>query len=53
MYGDDICQARKSEMSTLATAAGKAASADEFKPKFQALGATCKGCHDLYRKKKT
>ena len=25
---------------------------DDFKPKFQAVGGTCKGCHDTYRKKK-
>ena len=24
-----------------------------YKPAFSALGATCKSCHDLYRKKKT
>ena len=44
---------RMNEMAALATAASKASSADDFKPKFLALGATCKGCHDLYRKKKT
>jgi cytochrome c556 len=40
-------------MGSLAAAAGKATSADAFKPAFSALGATCKSCHDVYRKKKT
>lgn len=44
---------RLSEMGSLATAASKAASTDTFKPAFSALGATCKSCHDVYRKKKT
>jgi cytochrome c556 len=44
---------RLTEMGTLATAAGKTTSTDTFKPAFSALGATCKSCHDLYRKKKT
>jgi cytochrome c556 len=44
---------RLTEMATLATAAGKATSADTFKPAFAAVGATCKSCHDVYRKKKT
>lgn len=44
---------RLAEMGALATTAGKAASTDAFKPAFGAVGATCKGCHDLYRKKKT
>jgi cytochrome c556 len=44
---------RLTEMGTLAAAAGKASSADSFKPAFAALGATCKSCHDIYRKKKT
>ena len=43
---------RLTEMSTLATKAGAAKSADEFKPAFSALSATCKSCHDIYRKKK-
>ena len=44
---------RLAEMGTLATAAGKTTSAETFKPAYAAVGATCKGCHDLYRKKKT
>ncbi|HEY8003312.1 MAG TPA: cytochrome c [Phenylobacterium sp.] len=44
---------RLNEMGSLAAAAGKATSADAFKPAFSALGATCKSCHDVYRKKKT
>jgi len=44
---------RLTEMGTLAAAAGKTTSTDTFKPAFSALGATCKSCHDVYRKKKT
>jgi cytochrome c556 len=44
---------RLAEMGTLAAAAGKTTSAETFKPAFAALGASCKSCHDLYRKKKT
>lgn len=44
---------RLTEMATLATAAGKTTTADAFKPAFGAVGATCKSCHDVYRKKKT
>ena len=44
---------RLSEMGALAAAAGKTSSTDTFKPAFSALGATCKSCHDVYRKKKT
>jgi cytochrome c556 len=44
---------RLTEMGTLATAASKTTSTDTFKPAFSALGATCKSCHDIYRKKKT
>jgi cytochrome c556 len=43
---------RLGELVTLATAASKARTADAFKPAFQKVGATCKGCHDLYRLKK-
>src|SRR5436190_1693185 len=43
---------RLTEMSTLAAAAGKAKTADTFKPAFTALSGTCKSCHDIYRKKK-
>jgi cytochrome c556 len=44
---------RLTEVQTLAAAAGKTTSAETFKPAFSALGATCKSCHDIYRKKKT
>ena len=44
---------RLAEMSTLATAAGRATSVDTYRPAFQKLSATCKSCHDAYRKKKT
>jgi len=44
---------RLTEMGTLAAAAGKTTSAETFKPAFSALGATCKSCHDIYRKKKS
>jgi cytochrome c556 len=44
---------RLAEMGTLAAAAGKAKTQEEFRPAFGKLGATCKGCHDIYRKKKT
>jgi cytochrome c556 len=44
---------RLTEMTSLASAAGKTTSTDTFKPAFSALGATCKSCHDIYRKKKT
>ena len=43
---------RLTELSTLAAAASKATTADTFKPAFQKVGATCKGCHDVYRMKK-
>ncbi len=39
------------ELATLADKASKAKTADEYKTGFQAVGATCKSCHDLYRKK--
>jgi cytochrome c556 len=41
------------EMGAAATAAGKATTAEAYKPAYAALGATCKSCHDIYRKKKT
>jgi cytochrome c556 len=44
---------RMTEMATLATAAGQAKDTASFKTRFQALSATCKSCHDIYRKKKT
>ena len=44
---------RLTEMGALAAAAGKTTTAETFKPAFGALGATCKSCHDIYRKKKT
>jgi len=43
---------RLTELATLAAAASKATTADAFKPAFQKVGATCKGCHDVYRMKK-
>jgi cytochrome c556 len=43
---------RLTELATLATAAGKATTADAYRPAFQKVGATCKGCHDIYRMKK-
>ncbi|MGZ6037116.1 MAG: c-type cytochrome [Phenylobacterium sp.] len=43
---------RLAEMGTLATAAGKTTTAETFKPAYSAVGATCKGCHDIYRMKK-
>ena len=44
---------RLAEMGTAASTAGKATTAEGFKPAYMAVGATCKGCHDLYRKKKS
>jgi cytochrome c556 len=44
---------RLTEMAGLASAAGKTTSPETFKPAFSMLGATCKSCHDIYRKKKT
>jgi cytochrome c556 len=44
---------RLTEMGSLAAAAGKAADQASFKTAFGAVGATCKSCHDVYRKKKT
>jgi cytochrome c556 len=44
---------RLTELSALATKAGKAKTADEFKPGFLGVSGTCKSCHDIYRKKKT
>jgi len=44
---------RLTDMATLASTAGKATTADAFKPAYAAVGATCKSCHDLYRKKKS
>ena len=43
---------RLAELNTLATAAGKAKTQEEFRPAFQKVGATCKSCHDSYRMKK-
>lgn len=42
---------RLDELAKLADAAGNAKTAEAYKPAFLAVGATCKGCHDLYRKK--
>jgi cytochrome c556 len=43
---------RLTELQTLATAAGASADAASYKTAFAAVGATCKSCHDVYRKKK-
>lgn len=42
---------RMNELATLATAAGGAADVATYGPAFKAVGATCKSCHDIYRKK--
>jgi cytochrome c556 len=42
---------RIDELARLADAASKAKSAEAYKPAFLAVGATCKSCHDTYRKK--
>jgi cytochrome c556 len=39
-------------LQALATTAGNATDAATYKPAFSAVGATCKSCHDVYRKKK-
>ncbi|MFL5297827.1 MAG: c-type cytochrome [Phenylobacterium sp.] len=44
---------RLTEMGAAASAAGKASDQASFKTSFGALGATCKSCHDIYRKKKS
>ena len=44
---------RLAEMGTLAAAAGKSADQAAFKTAFGEVGASCKSCHDIYRKKKT
>lgn len=38
------------EMERLATAASNATTTEEFKPAFSTLAATCKSCHNVYRK---
>jgi cytochrome c556 len=43
---------RLTELQTLATTASNATTVDAYKPAFSAVGATCKSCHDVYRKKK-
>jgi cytochrome c556 len=43
---------RISELQTLATTASNATTVEAYKPAFAAVGATCKSCHDVYRKKK-
>lgn len=42
---------RLTELSKLAKDAQKSTDSATFKPAFLALGASCKGCHDNYRKK--
>jgi cytochrome c556 len=44
---------RLGELARLAGAAGATTSTDAYKPAFSAVGATCKSCHDIYRKKKS
>jgi cytochrome c556 len=39
-------------MSPLASAAGKSKDVAAYKASFPKLSATCKACHDIYRKKK-
>ena len=43
---------RLAELATLATTASNATTVEAYKPAFTAVGATCKSCHDVYRKKK-
>jgi cytochrome c556 len=43
---------RLADLQTLATTAGNATTVEAYKPAFAAVGATCKSCHDVYRKKK-
>ena len=45
-------QKRLTELATLATTAGAATDAAAYSTAFKAVGATCKSCHDVYRKKK-
>lgn len=42
---------RIDELARLADTASKATTAAAYKPAFMAVGATCKSCHDVYRKK--
>ena len=42
---------RLDELAKQADTAASAKTAETYKPAFLAVGATCKGCHDLYRKK--
>lgn len=42
---------RMAELSRLSTAAGAATSHDAYASAFRQLAGTCKGCHDVYRKK--
>lgn len=44
---------RLAQMSTLARTMGKADTQAAFRASFQDLSATCKSCHDVYRKKKS
>lgn len=41
---------RFTEMATLASAAAATTTVETYKPALNALGATCKSCHDIYRK---
>jgi cytochrome c556 len=42
---------RMTDLAALATTASNAADAAAYAPAFKAVGATCKSCHDTYRKK--
>ena len=42
---------RMNELVSLATEAGNAATFEAYGPAFKKVGATCKSCHDIYRKK--
>lgn len=42
---------RLTELTALATTASGAADVATYGPAFKAVGATCKSCHDIYRKK--
>lgn len=41
---------RLADLAALATTASNAADAATYAPAFKAVGATCKSCHDVYRK---
>lgn len=45
--------ARLTALGAAAAAAGKAQNAADFQTTFKDVGGSCRGCHDLYRKKKS